>query len=154
MGNFELLTRGLLPGSQSCPSAEYMGEWPASTFLLVLSVTGLVITGGQWTPCLLAVQASPPLPGARQQGQVTLQMVFQMTLKVPCKYWPGEDQLPKVLDRTLGWTCVLGLRLCFSAYCGHYYGQCLWGVTLTAGFGSPIGKMMSPLTMVWIGSVP
>lgn len=67
------------------------------------------------------MQASPPLPGARLQGQVTLQMVFQMTHKVPCKHWPGEDQLLKVLDSTLGWTCVLGLRLCFYAYCGHHY---------------------------------
>lgn len=138
----------MLPGSQSCPSAEYTGEWPASTFHLALSVTGLVIIGGQWTPCLLAVQTSPPLPGARPQGQVTLQMVFQMTLKVPCKHWPREGQLLKVLDSTLGWTCVLDLRLCFSAHCGHCYSQCLWGVNLTAGFGSPIGKMMS----LWFGS--
>lgn len=50
-----------------------------------------------------------------------------------------------------GLVCISGW---FSACCGHRYSRCLWGVTLTAGFGSPIGEMMSPVTMVWIGSVP
>ena len=59
----------------------------------MLSVTGLVITGGQWTPCLLAVQASPPLSGTRLQGQVTLQMVFQMTLQTLAWGRPASEGL-------------------------------------------------------------